>query len=78
MQTTNSNSRIDGPLTGTRKKPRLEEAPTGVSVGMDVTIQNKIKPTFLHLPEEIHAKIIRNLDFREVTRLARVCKYLRD
>ncbi|WP_257288797.1 F-box protein, partial [Endozoicomonas sp. SESOKO2] len=76
MHFTNSHSSIDASLSSTLKQTRPEETPRGVSVSREVTVQNSIEPAFFHLPVEIHSKIIRCLDFRGVTRLAKVCKYL--
>ncbi|WP_257291646.1 F-box/WD repeat-containing protein, partial [Endozoicomonas sp. ONNA1] len=76
MHSTDNHSRIDSSAPPTPKQPRLEEAPKGVSLGREVTVKDKIEATLFHLPEEIHAKIIRYLDFRGVTALTRVCKQL--
>ncbi|WP_257291753.1 F-box protein, partial [Endozoicomonas sp. ONNA1] len=79
MHLTNSNSSIIGvSLSLIPEQPRLERAQTAVSLGRDVRVQDNIEPTFFHLPEEVHAKIICYLEFRDITRIAKVCVYLRD
>uniref|UniRef100_UPI002147470E F-box/WD repeat-containing protein n=1 Tax=Endozoicomonas sp. SESOKO4 TaxID=2828745 RepID=UPI002147470E len=78
MDPANSNFSIDASLSSTPKRPRLEGPSTAVSLGRGVRVQDNIEPAFFHLPEEIHFKIIRYLEFRDITRVTEVCTYLRD
>ncbi|WP_257292885.1 F-box protein [Endozoicomonas sp. ONNA1] len=72
-----TNRNFDAPLPPAPKIPRLLEAPTVVSLGREVSVQEKVEPTFFHLAEETHVKIIRYLDFRSIHCLTKVCTYLR-
>ncbi|WP_422135969.1 MULTISPECIES: F-box/WD repeat-containing protein [unclassified Endozoicomonas] len=78
MTPLNNNSSNDGSLSPTPKQPRLEQVPTGMVAGRDVTAYNQNQSSFFCLPDEIKTKIIHYLGFREITRLAEVCKHLRD
>ncbi|WP_422413121.1 F-box protein, partial [Endozoicomonas sp. ALB122] len=78
MTPLNNNSSNDGSLSPTPKQPGLEQAPTGTLAGSDVTAYNQNQSSFFSLPDESKTMIIRYLGFREITRLAKVCRYLRD
>ncbi|WP_257288003.1 MULTISPECIES: F-box/WD40 repeat-containing protein, partial [unclassified Endozoicomonas] len=78
MNPIKSNFSIHEPLSRTFEQTQLDEAATGVSESRDVTLYHNNNSPFLELPELIHSKIIRCLGLREVTRLAKVCKYFRD
>ncbi|WP_448215002.1 F-box/WD repeat-containing protein [Endozoicomonas sp. 2B-B] len=75
MSPVNSNSGIDSPTHG---QPQLEEASTAFSAGREVSIYNQNQSPFLCLPHETKSMIICYLGFREITRLAKVCRHLRD
>ncbi|WP_448215007.1 F-box protein [Endozoicomonas sp. 2B-B] len=75
MSPVNSNSGIDSP---TPVQPQLEEASTVVSAGREVSVYHQNQSPFLCLPHETKSMIIRYLGFREITRLAKVCRHLRD
>ncbi|WOG28273.1 F-box/WD40 repeat-containing protein [Endozoicomonas sp. 8E] len=77
MDPVNSNSGIDLP-SPTPGQPQLEEASTVVSAGREVSVYIQNQSPFLCLPYEIKSMIIRYLGFREITRLAKVCRHLRD
>ncbi|WP_257255140.1 F-box/WD-40 repeat-containing protein, partial [Endozoicomonas sp. SESOKO3] len=74
----NNNSSIGNLLSPTPEPPQVEEAPTGVIAGRDVTVHDKNGPLLPGLPELIHLKIIRCLSFREITQFAKVCRYFHD
>ncbi|WP_257291372.1 F-box/WD repeat-containing protein [Endozoicomonas sp. ONNA1] len=78
MHTINSNSGIQEPLLPTPVQQPLEEALSGVSAGRDVTPYYNNNAPFLYLPELTQLEIVRYLGLREVTRLAKVCRYFRD
>ncbi|WOG28266.1 F-box/WD40 repeat-containing protein [Endozoicomonas sp. 8E] len=78
MNPLDNNSRNEGTVSPTPKRPRLEAVPTGVTAGRDVTAYNQNQSSFLCLPDEPKSVIIRYLGLREIARLARVCKYLGD
>ncbi|WP_422139338.1 F-box-like domain-containing protein [Endozoicomonas sp. ALC020] len=78
MTPLNNNTSNDGSLSPTPKQPRLEQVPTGIVAGRDVTAYNQNQSSFFCLPDESKTTIIRYLGFREITRLVRVCKYFRD
>ncbi|WOG28225.1 F-box/WD40 repeat-containing protein [Endozoicomonas sp. 8E] len=78
MKTMNSNSYIDVSHPPIPKQHRLEEGPTGVSAGRDVTACDQNKSLFFYLPNETKSMIIRYLGFREITHLKKVCRYFRD
>ncbi|WP_257255248.1 WD40 repeat domain-containing protein, partial [Endozoicomonas sp. SESOKO3] len=73
-----SGSSIDEPVSTRPAQPQLEQAPTGVSAGRDVTLHNNNESLFLCLTDVPKLRIIRYLGFREIICLAKVCKYLRD
>ncbi|WP_448215010.1 F-box/WD repeat-containing protein [Endozoicomonas sp. 2B-B] len=75
MSPVNSNSGIDSP---TPVQPQLEEASTVVSAGREVSVYIQNQSPLLCLPYETKSMIIRYLGFREITRLAKVCRHLRD
>ncbi|WOG28272.1 F-box/WD40 repeat-containing protein [Endozoicomonas sp. 8E] len=75
MSPVNSNSGIDSPTPG---QPQLEEASTAVSAGREVSVYIQNQSPFLCLPYETKSMIIRYLGFREITRLVKVCRHLRD
>ncbi|WP_422452100.1 F-box/WD repeat-containing protein [Endozoicomonas sp. ALC066] len=75
MTPLNNNSGNDG---STPEQPRLEQAPTGMVAGRDVTAYNQNQSAFFCLPDESKTMIIRYLGFRDITRLVKVCKYFRD
>ncbi|WP_422139314.1 F-box/WD repeat-containing protein [Endozoicomonas sp. ALC020] len=75
MSPVNSNSGIDSP---TPVQPQLEEASTVVSAGREVSVYHQNQSPLLCLPYETKSMIIRYLGFREITRLAKVCRHLRD
>ncbi|WP_422135936.1 MULTISPECIES: F-box-like domain-containing protein [unclassified Endozoicomonas] len=75
MSPVNSNSGIDSPTHG---QPQLEEASTVFSAGREVSVYNQNQSPFLCLPHETKSMIIRYLGFREITRLVKVCRHLRD
>ncbi|WP_257254259.1 F-box protein, partial [Endozoicomonas sp. SESOKO3] len=77
MNPLNNHSSDDGSPLPT-KQPRMEEAATGVCAGRDVIVYHQNQSPFLCLPDETKSIIIRYLGFREITRLAKVCRYLRD
>ncbi|WP_257274488.1 hypothetical protein, partial [Endozoicomonas sp. SESOKO4] len=66
-----NNSSIDSLPLPTPEQPRLEEAPTGVSAGRDVTVYNNNQCLLLDLPVELESVLIRYLGFREVVCLAK-------
>ncbi|WOG28285.1 F-box/WD repeat-containing protein [Endozoicomonas sp. 8E] len=78
MNPINSHSGIQEPLSPAPKRNRLEEAATVVYTGRDVTPYYHNNSPFLDLPELIQLKIIRCLGLREITRLAKVCRYFRN
>uniref|UniRef100_UPI0021481D7F F-box protein n=1 Tax=Endozoicomonas sp. SESOKO4 TaxID=2828745 RepID=UPI0021481D7F len=78
MDPVKSSSSIDVALLPIPVQAQLEEAPTGVSAGRDVTPYYNNNAPFFYLPELIHLQIIRCLSFREITRLAKVCSYFHD
>ncbi|WOG28294.1 F-box/WD repeat-containing protein [Endozoicomonas sp. 8E] len=78
MNPTYSDSGIHKPLSPAPEQSQSEEAPTGVSAGRDVTLYHNNNSPFLHLPELTQLKIIRCLGFRDITRLAEVCRYFHD
>ncbi|WP_422135940.1 F-box/WD repeat-containing protein [Endozoicomonas sp. ALD040] len=75
MSPVNSNSGIDSPTHG---QPQLEEASTVFSAGREVSVYMQNQSPLLCLPYETKSMIIRYLGFREITRLARVCRHLYD
>ncbi|WP_422473015.1 F-box/WD repeat-containing protein [Endozoicomonas sp. ALB032] len=75
MGPVNRNSGIDSPTPG---QPQLEEASTVVSAGREVSVYMQNQSPFLCLPYDTKSMIIRYLGFREITRLAKVCRHLRD
>ncbi|WP_422139307.1 F-box/WD repeat-containing protein [Endozoicomonas sp. ALC020] len=75
MSPVNRNSGIDSPTPG---QPQLEGSPKAVSAGREVSVCIQNQSPLLCLPYETKSMIIRYLGFREITRLARVCRHLRD
>ncbi|WP_257252298.1 F-box protein, partial [Endozoicomonas sp. SESOKO3] len=73
-----SNCGSDGLLLPTPEPPQMEEASTGVIAGRYVSVYNNNQCLLLDLPVEVESVLIRYLGFREITRLAKVCRYLRD
>ncbi|WP_448218688.1 F-box/WD repeat-containing protein [Endozoicomonas sp. 2B-B] len=78
MNPVKSSSGINELLSSTSEEPQLEQAPTGLSAGREVTPYHNNNSPFFDLPELTQLKIIRCLGFREITRFARVCRYFRD
>ncbi|WP_257292364.1 F-box protein, partial [Endozoicomonas sp. ONNA1] len=74
----NNNSSIDNLLPPTPEPLQMEEALTGVIAGREVSVYNNNQCLLLDLPVELESVLIRYLGFREITRLAKVCRYLRD
>ncbi|WOG28268.1 F-box/WD repeat-containing protein [Endozoicomonas sp. 8E] len=75
MNPLKNHSNNDVPLLPAPGQPALEEAPTSVSAGREVTVYEKCECSFSNLPYVAQSLIIRYLGFREITRLKRVCKY---
>ncbi|WP_422409859.1 MULTISPECIES: F-box/WD repeat-containing protein [unclassified Endozoicomonas] len=73
MGPVNSNSVIDSPTHG---QVQLEETPKAVSAGREVSVYIQNQSPFLCLPFETKSMIIRYLGFREINRLAKVCRHL--
>ncbi|WP_422413261.1 MULTISPECIES: F-box protein [unclassified Endozoicomonas] len=78
MNPINSHSGIQEPHPPTPKRNRLKEAATVVCKGRDVTPYYDNNSPLLDLPELTQLKIIRCLGLREITRLAKVCRYFRN
>ncbi|WOG28289.1 F-box protein [Endozoicomonas sp. 8E] len=76
MNPLNNNYNNEGSLPPPPRGAQLEEGATGVCASMDVNVYNQ--SPFLRLPYETKSLIIRYLGFREITRLAKVCRYFHD
>ncbi|WP_422135963.1 F-box/WD repeat-containing protein [Endozoicomonas sp. ALD040] len=78
MTPLNNHSSNDGSLSLIPEQPPLEGTSTAVSAGRDVSVYHQKQSLFFCLPDEQKSMIVRYLAFREVTRLAKTCKYLYD
>uniref|UniRef100_UPI0021497463 hypothetical protein n=1 Tax=Endozoicomonas sp. SESOKO2 TaxID=2828743 RepID=UPI0021497463 len=73
MESVKSNSSSDGLLSSTPEQLQMEEAPTGVIAGREVSVYNN-PCLLLDFPVELESTLIRYLGFREVVCLAKVCR----
>ncbi|WP_257274486.1 hypothetical protein, partial [Endozoicomonas sp. SESOKO4] len=71
MNVMDNHTSVDGLLPSTPESLQIEQAPTGINAGREVSVYNNNQCLLLDLPVELESVLIRYLGFREVVCLAK-------